>query len=325
MSDMSGVELLRTLRQFDSELPVVLVTSTPSMAIASDAMEYGAFKCLEKPIEPKLFRRTVERAARLFGLTQSKHAAATLLDAKRKPSELAGVEKMFEHSMAALWMAFQPIVRLSDHTLFGYEALLRSHEPSLSEPEPILTAAESLGELPRLGRKIRKRAAQGISTAPDGPTLFVNLHPQDLLDPDLHDEDSALSRISDRVVLEITERVSISTIDNVRTRIGRLRDQGFRIAVDDLGAGFAGLNSFALLEPEFVKLDMALIRDVDTNSVKQKLVSAMTKLCNDLNLHVVAEGVETRAELDTLVELGCDLFQGYLFARPGPPFPEAQW
>ena len=127
------------------------------------------------------------------------------------------------------------------------------------------------------------------------------------------------------MVLEITERASISTIDNVRTRIGRLRDRGFRIAVDDLGAGYAGLNSFALLEPEFVKLDMALIRDIDTSPVKQKLVSSMTKLCNDLGLHVIAEGVETLAERDTLCELGCDLFQGYLFARPGPPFPETQW
>jgi EAL domain-containing protein (putative c-di-GMP-specific phosphodiesterase class I) len=325
MSDMSGVELSRTIRQFDAELPFVLVTRTPSVSTASDAIEYGAFSYLKKPIDPKTFRHTVDRAGRLYGLTQAKHQAAALLETKCEPRDLDGVELMFEQSLESLWMAFQPIVRLSDHTLFGYEALLRSNEPLLCEPEPILVAAERLGELPRLGRTIRDRAAQAISKASNAPTLFVNLHPQDLLDSDLHDERSALSRISDRVVLEITERNSISTIDDVRGRIGRLRDRGFRIAVDDLGAGYSGLNSFALLEPEFVKLDMTLIRDIDTSPVKQKLAASMTKLCNDLDLHVVAEGVETIAERDTLVSLGCDLFQGFLFARPGPPFPETQW
>jgi len=224
-----------------------------------------------------------------------------------------------------MWIAFQPIVRVSDHTIFGYEALLRSHEPSMPAPEPILRAAEQLGALSRLGRRIRTSASIPASKANDNWTLFVNLHPQDLLDPDLHDERSALARISDRVVLEVTERASISDIENVRARVGALRALGFRIAVDDLGAGYAGLNSFALLEPEFVKLDMTLIRDVDKSTVKQKLVKSLASLCKDMGLHVVAEGVETPAERDAVVDLGCDLLQGYLFARPGPAFPEVHW
>ena len=90
-------------------------------------------------------------------------------------------------------------------------------------------------------------------------------------------------------------------------------------------AGYAGLTSFALLEPDIVKLDMALVRGIDKKPVQQKLVASMTTLCKDMGLLVVAEGIETCEERDTLIDLGCDLLQGYLFARPGPPFPVAEW
>jgi len=94
------------------------------------------------------------------------------------------------------------------------------------------------------------------------------------------------------------------------------------IALDDLGAGYAGLNNFSLLEPEVVKLDMLLVRDIDTQPKKQKLVQSMVSLCKEMGALVVAEGIETAAEAATVVSLGCDLLQGYYFARPAKPFPE---
>lgn len=100
---------------------------------------------------------------------------------------------------------------------------------------------------------------------------------------------------------------------------------GFRIAIDDLGAGYAGLTSFATLEPELVKLDMSLVRDIDKNPMKEKLVRSMTALCKDLGMLVVAEGVETTRERDLLVELGCDLLQGFLLGRPAPAFEAFSW
>jgi len=96
---------------------------------------------------------------------------------------------------------------------------------------------------------------------------------------------------------------------------------GFQIALDDLGSGYAGLTSFTLLEPEFVKLDMSLVRDVHFSPTKQKIIRSMVRLCKDLGRQIIAEGVESLAERDQLIELGCDLLQGYLFARPGRPFP----
>jgi EAL domain-containing protein (putative c-di-GMP-specific phosphodiesterase class I) len=159
----------------------------------------------------------------------------------------------------------------------------------------------------------------------DIPQVFVNLHPTDLLDDDLFADSSALCSIAQKVVLEITERASLSGIPDLQTRIAQLRTLGFRIAIDDVGAGYAGLTSIALLEPEVIKIDMALIRDIDREPTKRRIVSAMASLCREMNVLVIPEGIETAAERDTLVSLGCDLMQGYLFAKPGKPFPEAQF
>jgi EAL domain-containing protein (putative c-di-GMP-specific phosphodiesterase class I) len=145
------------------------------------------------------------------------------------------------------------------------------------------------------------------------------------LDPDLVAPESALASIAGSVVLEITERASLDNVENVRSRVRTLRELGFRIAIDDLGAGYAGLTSFALLEPDIVKLDMGLIRRIDIKPVQQKLVRSMTSVCKDMGLLVVAEGIETVEERETVIDLGCDLLQGFLFARPGPPFPLAVW
>jgi EAL domain-containing protein (putative c-di-GMP-specific phosphodiesterase class I) len=97
-----------------------------------------------------------------------------------------------------------------------------------------------------------------------------------------------------------------------------LRALGFRIAIDDLGAGYAGLTSFAILEPEVVKLDMSLVRGVNDEPIKRRLVSSMVTLCKELGILVVAEGIETEAERETLASVGCDLLQGFLLGRPAP-------
>jgi EAL domain-containing protein (putative c-di-GMP-specific phosphodiesterase class I) len=182
-----------------------------------------------------------------------------------------------------------------------------------------------LDQLDRLGRTVREKASQGMLRTNSDALLFVNLHTTDLLDPQLVDEEAPLTQIAHRVVLEITERSSIDKIKDVRDRVAQLRQLGFKIAVDDLGAGYAGLTSFALLEPEIVKLDMSLVRNVHKSGTRQKLIQSMTMLCKDMGMMVVGEGVETREERDALVGLGCDLLQGYLLAKPGPAFPEVNW
>ena len=325
MPEMSGVELLRTIREHDADLPVVLVTGIPAIESATDAVEYGAFKYIVKPVEPEDLRKAVERARKLYRLARMKREALKLLGANAVSADRAGLEASFEAALDSLWLAFQPILRANDGSVFGYEALMRSDEPSLIGPQMVLDAAERLDALPRLGRKVRTLAATAMQGAAPEAALFLNLHPMDLADETLFDALSPLTQMAARVVLEVTERAAIEEVDHVERRVSQLREHGFRIAVDDLGAGYAGLSSFALLEPEIVKLDVSLLRDIDQSPVKQKLVASMTTLCKDMGFLVVAEGIETVAERDCVVALGCDLLQGFLFARPARPFPSASW
>jgi EAL domain-containing protein (putative c-di-GMP-specific phosphodiesterase class I) len=326
MPRVTGVQLLQTVRKRDPDVPVVLMTGNPDLRTALQAVAHGALQYLIKPVNPTELKILMARAVRLNKLAQLKRDALALVSEGGSGSaDPIALEASFECALDTLWMAYQPIVRSIDGELFGYEALLRSEEKSLPHPGAILDAAERLARLDDLGRRIRSAACAPIDSAPAGSALFVNLHAHDLMDATLFARDSPLSAIADRVVLEITERASLDQVKDVRSKIAALRSNGFRIAIDDLGAGYAGLTSFATLEPDFVKLDMALVRDIDRIPTKEKLVRSMTSLCRELGIRVVAEGVETRAERDLLVSIGCDYLQGYLIAKPARPFPTFSW
>jgi EAL domain-containing protein (putative c-di-GMP-specific phosphodiesterase class I) len=222
-------------------------------------------------------------------------------------------------------MAFQPIVCAADRELFGYEALLRTGEPDLANPGAVLDAAERLNRLQKLGRTVRKRTAHAFADADDSHgLLFVNLHAIDFIDRSLASPSAPLAKYASRVVLEITERAPLDHVPDLRFRVARLREMGYRIAIDDLGAGHSRVNLFRPLHTDFVKLDMSLVRGIDRDPAKQRLVSSVLRFCGDKGIRVVGEGVETRAEAEMLTELGCQLLQGFYFCRPGPPFPSLQ-
>ncbi|MCA9627480.1 MAG: EAL domain-containing response regulator [Myxococcales bacterium] len=326
MPGMSGVELLRAVKSSQRHLPVILITGAPDVHSAVQALELGAFKYLLKPIDSKEFVEVVVRAAKLHRLALVKADASSELGGGIVvSSELAALEADFRRAMDSLWMAYQPIIRAQDASIYGYEALLRTRDPVLDNPGKLIGAAERLEQVWPLGRRIREHVAADMANADPRAYVFVNLHPIDLMDPELYGDDSALASIAGRVVLEITERATLDDVKEPAERIAKLRKQGYRIAVDDLGAGYAGLSSFAQLEPDLVKLDMSLIRDVDSSPVKRRLVASMVSLCSDLALMVVAEGIETERERDVLVDLGCHLLQGYRFGRPAEPFSSASW
>jgi EAL domain-containing protein (putative c-di-GMP-specific phosphodiesterase class I) len=324
MPEMDGLEFLRAVRRRDLDVPVILTTGQPAIDSAVRAIEFGAFRYLLKPVDVKALDEAVQRAVRLHRLARLKREAMELAGITSKTlGDRASLEARFGSTLERLWMAYQPIVNWKDRTVYGYEALLRSGEPSLPSPPEILDAAERLGRLYDLGRSIRRRVAEEATSAPAGLKFFVNLHAADMNDDELFDPASPLARMADRVILEITERASLDIVKNVDQRIKKLRELGFVIAIDDLGSGYAGLTSFAVLEPALAKLDMSLIRGIDAQPRKQTIVRSMCALCAELGILVVAEGVEKAGERDTLATLGCDLLQGYLFARPerGLPAP----
>jgi EAL domain-containing protein (putative c-di-GMP-specific phosphodiesterase class I)/CheY-like chemotaxis protein len=301
MPQMNGIELLMAIRAKDLQLPLIFATGGPSVDTAAKAVELGATRYLTKPVEGDVLVEAVSKAVRMHQLA---HLRERMVERARDGGQIAdraGFKVRFERALDKLWIAFQPIVSWDDQQVFAYEALMRSDEPSLPHPGAILEAAERLDALPVLGRRIRQLVAEQAPQLDPDVLLFVNLHPDDLLDEALYQADEPLLAIADRVVLEITERATLDRVPGLQSRLFSLRERGFHFALDDLGAGYAGLSGFTQLEPDVVKLSV---------------IQSMVTLCDDLGVRMVAEGVETFAERDALVSAGCDLLQGYLFAKP---------
>lgn len=317
MPRMGGVALLREIRRRDAELPVIFLTGAPTLTTAIDAVEHGVLRYLQKPVDRVELVMLLDRAVNLRRLAMLEHQAMALLaEQERRIVDELQVREVFEHALTVLWLAAQPIVSLREQKIVAYEALLRTHEETIDGPERFLAlAARVQGGVP-LGRAVRAQAALLSARLGDELDLWVNLDMADLLDPMLYSPSAPLSLRAPHIVLELTERAPLDGIAGLADRIGKLRALGFRLAIDDLGAGYSGLSSLAQLDAEVAKIDMSLVRDIDSDPRKAKLVGALTKTCRALGQRVVVEGVETAAERDCLGELGCDLMQGFFFGYP---------
>ncbi len=317
---IDGVGVLQAAHRRDPDMPVVLITGTPRLDTAVAAVENAAFRYLLKPLAPADLQDTVIYCAQMHRLAILRRMAINTAGEAWSPAEdHAGLTEALDRALTSIWMAFQPVVSLKSKRIFAYEALLRSEETMLGNPCALLSAAERLGRVGEIGRMVRDRVALEVPSCP-AQFVFVNLHSHDLLDDHLYDSNSLLSKVADRVVLEVTERASLASVTDIEARMAQLRGLGFRIALDDLGAGYSGLASFTTLQPEVVKYDMSLVRGVESSPTRRKVISSMTSLFAEMDMRVVAEGVETTAERDTLTELGVDLLQGYLFAKPARGF-----
>jgi EAL domain-containing protein (putative c-di-GMP-specific phosphodiesterase class I) len=326
LPQMSGLQLARYLRLRRADASVIAITGSPNFDGAAEAYGIGAVSYLPKPIEQAELLDHVRRAVAMGRLARARREATNLVQSEPPPSfEARGQVALFERVLRETYLVFQPIVDFAAQRTFGFEALLRCRVDGFQSPLRVIELAESVARTDMLGRRIRALAAEALPALAEDVLLFVNLHSSDLLDDKLFDPIGPLARFANRVVLEITERATVSEIPDLQMRVSSLRQLGYRIAVDDLGAGYAGLSSFALLEPDLVKLDMSLVRNIHQSAVRQRMVASMVGLCRDLGNRVVTEGVETVAERDVLAALGCSLMQGYFFARPSAPFPEVDW
>ena len=315
---MDGVGVLQAAQRCDPDLPVILMTGTPRLDTAISAVEHSAFRYLLKPLSMVQLQETVIYSVQMHRISVLRRMAIELASAAWSPAEdSSSLGRLFDRALQSIWMAYQPVFSCKERRIFSYEALLRTDEPTMAAPCVLLSAAERLNRTAEVGRIVRDRVATEVPSAP-ARFVCVNLHSSDLLDEHLYDPGSALSRVADRVFLEVTERASLASVPEIGACVNRLRALGFRIALDDLGAGYAGLASFATLQPTLVKYDMSMVRGVDSSPTRRKVIAAMTSLFAEMEVKVVAEGVETESERDALVGLGVDLMQGNLFGRPAP-------
>jgi EAL domain-containing protein (putative c-di-GMP-specific phosphodiesterase class I) len=320
MPNLDGLTLLRTIRGRDLDVPVIFMTGSPNMETVVEALEYGVFRYLMKPIDGKELVSVVERAALMHRLALVRREVAEEVPGKPL-GDRAGMESRLASGLDKMWMAMQPVLSWKERSVFAYEALLRTEEPTLRNPVDFLETAERLNRTEELGRRIRAKIADQLMALPPAVKVFVNLLPSDLVDEELLSSEGALTPFAPGIVLEVTERAALDQVHGLAAAVSRLRDLGYQIALDDLGAGYAGLVSFAQLEPEIVKVDMSLVRGIHQSPIKQKLFRSLAAVCRELDTEIVAEGVEVTEERDCLSTLGGNLYQGYLFARPGRGFP----
>jgi EAL domain-containing protein (putative c-di-GMP-specific phosphodiesterase class I) len=266
-------------------------------------------------------RRPAERTERaIYGgileARQDYHKRGEVLDEAR----LVEVRRILgERSMTTL---FQPIVGLPEREILGFEALSRGPSGSYLGPaENFFGFAERSGILGEVEHLCVELALDRAERLPDGVMVFINLsnHGLEYLDSigaDLAAIVEASPMTSDRCVLEITERACAESQTALKKRVHDLRAAGFRIAVDDMGTGYSALHVLAELEPDFIKLNQMLVRDLPNEPIKRNLVAAITRFAGTSRAVVIAEGVEREDEMLALVDLGVILQQGYYFGRP---------
>lgn len=211
----------------------------------------------------------------------------------------------------ALRTAFQPVVQLPEGQLVGYEALTRFADGTA--PDVMIGEAHSLGLGVELEQACVEIALNSAAQLPAELFLSVNLSPEAVVAGGVLPN---LPQCDRTIVVEITEHAHINSYPDVRRALGC--QPRFKVAVDDAGAGFASLRHILELAPDYVKLDLGLVRNVDSDPARAALVAGMCHFASATGTQLIAEGVETAAEAQTLCDLGVRLAQGYLFGRPGP-------
>lgn len=217
---------------------------------------------------------------------------------------------------------FQPIVSLRDGSVLGYEALSRGPKGSeLENPEMLFTVAEETKNLWDLERLCRTKALGAMQMSKANATLFLNVNPN-IMEDEKFQKGFTKEYLKEfdidpkKIIFEITERSAITNIKEFKEIIQNYKEQDYKIAIDDAGAGYSGLNLISDVQPHYLKLDMNLIRNIDRDSVKQALVKSMFEFSKITGTFLIAEGIETIGELQTLINIGVHYGQGYFIKRP---------
>ena len=235
--------------------------------------------------------------------------------------QLSALESILAHG--DLSSLFQPIVSLSEQRILGYEALTRGPSNSpLHSPLTLFAVARHASRLSELEQACRRNACLRFDNLKLDGKLFLNVSPESLLDP-RHQPGRTrrllqdLGIAPDRVVIELTEQSPTEDFSLLDNALHHYRAMGFSIALDDLGAGYSSLRLWSELRPDYVKIDRHFIDGIHQDVVKREFVESILKMARASRAQVIAEGIETRAELDCLRQMGVELFQGYLLAKPG--------
>lgn len=310
-------ELIQDARQNAEALTLPVTMALPvgahlSVPIRfSNGVVYGTFCCFSLFPEATLNERDL-RTLRLFAEITCKLMEQHL---GQSHSHQLIVDRLHDAMSADQYhIVYQPIVNVAQHKIVGYEALTRFQAEPARPPDAWFNEAAEVSLQEELELATIRKALQGLSQFPEGSYMSLNASPATILQPSL----GALLRNYplERLMLEVTEHTSVDDYAQIVAALKPLRDAGLKLAVDDAGAGYASFRHILRLQPDVIKLDISLIRQIDSDTGCRALASALIRFADETGSKIVAEGVETMAELQALRKLEVNNAQGFLLGRP---------
>lgn len=319
-----GVPVAFTLRKTRSLIDAAGWTFNEQSSVISIDVAEGRLAAICATLEAGYTPVERESIRALFVSGDREPGIADFLEADslRRVSARSRAGMLVETLGSYLTPVFQPIVDANTLQIFGYEGLLRTKPGApLDNPGDIFGIARAADLLPHTDLAARRTIIAGAAATGITQHLFINFCPSAIYDPKscLRSTIEALDSFGfphDRVVFEVVESDEVEDSSYLLEILRQYRQAGFKVALDDLGAGFSSLNLLHALRPDFVKLDIALVRDIDGDPYKAMLASKIIEAARALNMTVIAEGIETAGEFRWLHDNGAHLIQGFYLARP---------
>ncbi len=310
---MNGHETCKHLKEKEETkaIPVVMLTSQDATLDKVEALEIGVVDYIGKhfPLE--------EILARIKAIIRQASPETSSQASEERNKRIMELRKIIDEKLIRPF--YQPIVDLKTKEPIGFESLSRGPKGNILEsPIDLFNVASDSNMFFALDSLCRSLGAKKADFLTKDQLLFMNTDPL-VIDTEGFEK---LEFLKDSLVtprqlcFEITERTCIKNFSSLKTGLEYFKSQGIQIAIDDVGEGYSSLKAIAELKPKFLKIDISLVRNIDTDDIKQSLVSVIRDIAIKLNSHIIAEGIETPQEHETLLKLGIEYGQGYLFARP---------
>ena len=307
----TGAEPLAAAMPITAAVPIGKHMSIPIRL--ADGEVYGMFCCLGPHADPSLNERDL-KTMQVFADFVA-HEVRREVETKRAfAAKLERMNKVVE--LEQMSTVYQPIFDLKEDRISGYECLTRFSATPMRTPDVWFKEAGDVSRGPFLELAAIALALRAFDRLPTHLYLGINASPETVVSPEFA---ASLEGVPlHRVVLEITEHAEVKDYDQLLRSIEHLRAQGLRLAIDDAGAGYSGLQHILKMKPDLIKLDLALTRNIDIDLSRRALTSALVKFADATDSLIIAEGVETADELQTIKDLGVQKAQGYFLGRPKP-------
>ncbi len=317
LPDAEGFEVCKRIKREKQtqHIPIIMVSAKILSGDVAQGLYLGADDYVAKPIEFEELIARMEAVMRRSALFPSEQFTST--EDQAILSELYRIIKE-----EALKPVFQPIVHLESNEIIGFEALMRPQTTSaLANPELLFKKALQFGVYQKLELLSWRKIIEYAETSLKDKYLFLNCSPYLIEGENFLEIQSLFAENNikiQNIVLELTERSSVSAFETFTENLSCYRDLGLRFAIDDVGGGYASLEAIVNIKPDIVKIDRHIVQGLENDPFKQSVIKFMSAFCKENNMLSIAEGIETKEELQALRQIGINAGQGYLLSRPAP-------